>query len=76
MSTNKPDEVCQPVWIFRFSLEHESGKPVRRTTADALLQSIVKWAEEENLQVGGGYRPPRPEELEPGPIFDTNDGEK
>ena len=76
MTTNKPDQTTQPVWIFSFALEHESANPVSRATAESLMQSIIKWAEERNLQVGGGYRPPKPKELESGPIFVVKDCEE
>jgi hypothetical protein len=59
----------QRVWLFQFALERESGEPITRTTAAELLEHIVTWAEQRDLQVGGGYRRPKAEELTPGPIF-------
>ena len=76
MTTRSFDTTTHPVWIFRFTIEHESGSPVDRATAEALMENIVKWSETKGLQVGGGYRSPKPEELEPGPIFDAEDDQK
>ena len=73
MTTNTPDTTTPPAWIFRFTLEHESAKPVDRSTAEQLMQRIVAWAEAEDLQIGGGYRCPKPDELKQGPIFDVAD---
>ena len=56
------DEELQPVWLFRFALESETGVPISQSVAEELLDLIVRWAEENECQVGGGYRPPRLEE--------------
>ncbi len=52
----------QSVWLFRFGLEGEAGAPIRRALAEALLDRIIEWAEENECQIGGGYRPPAPDE--------------
>ena len=52
----------QPYWMFTFGLEGEGDKPVSRDLAEELLLLIVKWAEENECQIGGGFRPPEPEE--------------
>lgn len=57
-----PDNDAEPVWLFRFGLEGEGGLPVSRALAEELLDLIIKWAEENDCQVGGGYRAPKPEE--------------
>ncbi len=63
----------QPVWLFHFGLESESGEPIEQTVAAELLEYIVVWAEQRGLQVGGGYRRPTQEELTPGPILPEAD---
>ena len=71
MATNPLDTptTTSPVWLFRFALEHEKDKPLERSTAEELMDLIVAWAETNSLQIGGGYRRPRPDELTAGPIF-------
>lgn len=56
------EEESQLVWMFRFGLEGEDGKPIERALAEELLDRIVEWAEENGCQVGGAYRAPSPEE--------------
>ncbi|MBW3542572.1 MAG: hypothetical protein KY476_20100 [Planctomycetes bacterium] len=63
----------QPVWLFDFALESETGEPVAAERAEQLLDMIVAWAEERQLQVGGGYRPPSDEELQQGSTFAEKD---
>ncbi len=61
----------QACWVFSFCLESESGEPVSRAEATELMENIIRYVEENNLQIGGGFRAPRADELEPGPIFDV-----
>ncbi|HUG91441.1 MAG TPA: hypothetical protein VML55_11435 [Planctomycetaceae bacterium] len=63
----------QHVWLFNIALESQSGEPVAAELAEQLLDEIVSWAEDHQLQIGGGYRPPRSEELAAGPIFVTDE---
>lgn len=43
------------VWFFNFGLEAGGGKQIPMEFAEELLDHIVSWAEERNLQIGGGY---------------------
>ncbi len=65
-------EDTAPVWLFDFALESESGEPVSSNVPDELMDVIIDWAEKRDLQVGGGFRAPRPEELERGPVYDAS----
>jgi hypothetical protein len=49
-------------WAFRFSIEAQDGAPIPRSRAEALLEVIIEWVEVHGLQMGGGFRPPRPED--------------
>jgi len=69
----KNDDNSQPVWIFEFAIESESGELVPQSSAAELLERILELVEDRGLQIGGGYRIPKPEELEPGPIFELRD---
>jgi hypothetical protein len=60
---NPEDRHLQPVWVFEFALEHERGERIPIATASELLEYILAWVEEHNLQMGGGFRPCSPEEL-------------
>ena len=62
-------ERAEPVWLFHFALESESGVPIPSTIPEELIDLIVDWVEKRELQIGGGYRAPDPNELQPGPIF-------
>lgn len=50
---DKQDE--EIVWLFSFGLEAGEGKQISRRLAEELLEHIILWAEERELQVGGGY---------------------
>jgi hypothetical protein len=54
----------EQLWIFRFALEREDGAPVERELPERLLGEIVRWAEANGCQIGGGYRPPSADEAE------------
>jgi len=66
-------ELDEPVWIFRFALESESKELVSPRVAENLMDHIIAWVEERGLQIGGGFRKPKPGENEPGPIFKLRD---
>jgi len=68
--SNEHYESC---WIFNFVMESESGDLVPVRVAEELMDQIILWVEERSLQIGGGFREPKPEELEPGPIFEIRD---
>jgi hypothetical protein len=55
----------QPAWVFYFFLEAQDGSPVAHDTAEELLDHIIAWVEERNLQIGGAFRPPTEEEMRP-----------
>lgn len=60
-------------WVFNLAIESATGQPVAKSVASDLLERITVWAEERDLQVGGGYRRPRPEDEPPGPIFELDE---
>ncbi len=66
---NDNQDVC---WIFNFALESTSGVPVARSVPSALLETIVQWAEDNEMQIGGGYRKPSEQESKSGPIFEID----
>lgn len=37
------------------------------------MENIIRYVENRNLQVGGGFRAPSAGELAPGPIFEVDD---
>lgn len=43
------------VWFFSFGLEAGEGKQIPKEFAEGLLDHIIAWAEERDLEVGGGY---------------------
>jgi hypothetical protein len=49
--TGKEDE---EVWAFHFFLEQD-GNPVPYSEAEALIDQIIAWVEERELQIGGGF---------------------
>lgn len=55
-------------WVFRFSLEAQDGNVVPYPKAEELMNMIIEWVEDRNLQIGGGFRPPTKEELNPEPL--------
>lgn len=59
MSRRDEDQVA---WLFRFGLERRDGAPFSAEVAEELLAVINAWAAARDLQVGGGYLPPDPEE--------------
>jgi len=52
-------------WIFRFGLINQEGETVSYEKAEALMETIILWAEERDYGVGGGFRR--------GPDGDAND---
>lgn len=54
------------VWVYRFAIEHEQGLLVGDEMPEALMNVIVAWAEENQLQIGGGYRLPNAEDAKIG----------
>lgn len=46
-------------WMFRFKLFSTAEELVSIGTAAHLLEHITEWAEERNLQIGGGYNAAR-----------------
>jgi hypothetical protein len=52
-------------WVFRFSLEAQDGSMVPYSQAEELIDMIIEWVEARSLQIGGGFRPPTQEELNP-----------
>ena len=59
-------------WMFNFAIESATGQPIAKSVASDLLEHITVWAEERDIQVGGGYRRPKPEDEAGGPIFDLD----
>jgi hypothetical protein len=59
----------EKVWLFNFALESEDGKPLGRDKANDLMEYIIQWAEENDCQVGGGYRAPKDGEFDGDKIF-------
>ena len=52
------------VWMFRFVLEREDGRPMSSSVPEQLLEMIVSWAEEQGYQIGGGYGMPKESDWE------------
>lgn len=50
------------VWIFEFGLERRDGLCFSREAPEELLDVIIKWAEDNDCQIGGGYRNPEDDE--------------
>jgi hypothetical protein len=55
-------------WVFRFSLEAQDESAVPYSQAEELIDMIIDWVEARNLQIGGGFRPPTQDELNPEPF--------
>ena len=73
---NVSPEDAQEEWLFRFGLcATRPDGVVTRQQAEELLSLITSWAEKNDFGVGGGFRPFRPEDLEPFPI-DTTESEQ
>ena len=53
------DKSISDVWMFSFGLERQDGEPFHFSIPEKLIDLIVEWAEENELQVGGGYHFPR-----------------
>ncbi len=56
----------QIVWMFRFGLEREDGQTIGAAGPEELLDVIIKWAEDNDYQIGGGYSAPTEEESQIG----------
>ena len=54
-------------WLYHFWLEAQSGEPVPYLVAEELFDQIIAWVEERKLQIGGGFRAPTEEEMQPDP---------
>lgn len=54
----KPN-AAQIAWHFSFFLENGEGTAVSEDVAEELLLAIIEWAEARQLQIGGGFSPPR-----------------
>jgi hypothetical protein len=59
----------EQVWLFNITLEKEDGSKFDSNYPEELLNIIVNWAEQNQLQIGGGYRAPTHEEMQDGPVF-------
>ncbi len=55
-------------WLFSFALEKQNGKKLEESKAYELIELITSWSIENGLQIGGGYRAPKPGEFD-GDIF-------
>ena len=53
----KKDDL-QESWIFNFALEKSDGSKCERLISEDLMRKIINWVEEQDCQIGGGYRPP------------------
>ena len=58
-------DLFEPAWVFHFFLEAQDGSPVAHDTAEELLDQIIAWVEERNLQIGGAFRATTEEEMRP-----------
>lgn len=60
--TRSKDE--ESTWVFDFCLEREDGATISHRQCEELLDHIISWCEESGLQIGGGFRAPRPEDMQ------------
>jgi hypothetical protein len=51
-------------WMFQFGLENQEGELLAESVATELMEHLIEWAEERNLQIGGGFFPDTPEQHE------------
>lgn len=49
----------QEAWLFKFCIETVSGEKLERAKAEALMEKILSWAEQNECQIGGGFRVPK-----------------
>ncbi|MCA9047347.1 MAG: hypothetical protein KDA89_01380 [Planctomycetaceae bacterium] len=68
MSTNE-----EAFWTFTFNLESVAGDPLAKSVPAELLEHILRWAEDRDLQVGGGFHGPKAIDFEAGPVFEVDD---
>lgn len=55
-------------WLFHFWLEAQDGSAIDYATAEELFEQLIAWVEARNLQIGGGFRAPTEEEMNPEPF--------
>ena len=57
MDQDKSKEKSE-AWVFKFSLESDTGEKLKRDSPQILMEKIIMWAEENHCQIGGGFRKP------------------
>ena len=63
----------EEVWLFNFALERIDGKNINQSEADEWFDAVCDLAAERGMQIGGGFRAPKPEDSAPFPLRDEDD---